>query len=54
MNVKVHFPTDETNRQELENRAAEIHGNAVLNYIKNLPCSLEQKKELLSKLTRCG
>lgn len=50
MNIIVHYPAGAEAKKELEKRIALAHGSAILKYIEQLPCPVEQKKEILSEI----
>lgn len=47
INIVVHYPKTEAGRQELANRAAQIHADSIIEKIKSLKCPAEQKVKLL-------
>ncbi len=47
MNITVHLPTTKEGWQMLNERMAEIHSEFIINQINNLPCSYEEKLEIL-------
>lgn len=46
MEMTVYGPKDPAAREELARRVADIQGEAVLSYLKNLPVSREEKRTL--------
>ena len=50
VNVILHFPKTEAGQHELAMRVAEIHANAVVQRIKDLNCSRQQKLQLLDAI----
>lgn len=49
MNPAVVSPREQ-NREELGEKVAKIHGEAVISFLKRLTCPSEQKKQILSKI----
>ena len=47
MNVRVHLPTTKEGWQILNERMAEFHSEYIINQINNLPCSYEEKIQVL-------
>ena len=45
--VYPHMPEEETAKQELAKRVAEVHADIVYHQIENLDCPTQQKKALL-------
>ena len=50
MNVIVHLPKSPEGLLDLQKRVATIHAEAVLKYIAKLPCSKEQKIQVVSSI----
>lgn len=50
MRVIVHTPKEEAARRELAIRVAQSHGDAVMRFIRGLPCSKEQKVALIQAI----
>jgi hypothetical protein len=50
VNIIVYYPKTRENINELHKKVAEIHAEAVLRNIQNLPCPKEQKIRLLNKI----
>lgn len=50
VNVVLHLPKTEAGQQEMAMRVAEIHANAVVQRIKDLNCSRQQKLQLLDAI----
>ena len=48
MNITVHYPKDKESLLELQKRVAVVHAEAVLRYIKKIPCPKEQKVNILT------
>ncbi len=50
MQVIVHYPKEEAAQHELAVRVAQCHADAVMRYIRELPCSREQKIALMDAI----
>ena len=50
MNVIVHYPNDMADIEELKNRVASVHIEAVNNYLNRQNYPVEQKMELIESL----
>lgn len=50
INIIVHYPTTEAGRRELQRRVAEVHADAILNYVQKLNCQHWQKINLLDAI----
>lgn len=50
MNIIVHYPKGIENINELKNRVAKVHAEAVSTYIKKLTCPKNQKTEIINDL----
>lgn len=46
-NISVHYPK---NTSELEKRVAQAHANAVIDKLKKMTCSAQQKKDLIDAI----
>jgi hypothetical protein len=47
-NIIVDYPEKEEKQQELQRRLTVAHGEAIIPYIKRLPCPVEQEKKILN------
>lgn len=54
MNVIIHYPKNPKNLSSLYKKAAVVHADAILQYIRQIPCSKEQKLEIIEKLKKKG
>lgn len=52
MNVIMHYPTDMVHIEELKNRVASVHIEAVNNYLNRQNYPVEQKTELIGALQK--
>ena len=52
INVMIHLPQKEADREELSARVARAHADAVLTYLKKLNCPIEQKQALPDAMIR--
>lgn len=52
MNVTVHLPNTLEGMQELQNAICKLYANAVIEYVRNLSCSVEQKEQLITDVLR--
>lgn len=50
MNMIVHQPKTKEDRKELERKAAILHSQAVLQYVRQLACPNDQKQALIEEL----
>lgn len=50
MNVIMHYPTDMVDIEELKNRVASVHIEAVNNYLNRQNYPVEQKMELIESV----
>lgn len=50
MRVIVHIPTDVDSLNKIQETAAQLHAEAVSNYIMRLSCPMEQKLQLLDSV----
>ncbi|WP_394522234.1 hypothetical protein [Lacrimispora sp. JR3] len=50
MNMIVHYPKAEADQKDLGKKAALIHNQAVLQYLKQLSCPNYQKQALLKEM----
>lgn len=50
--VKMYLPQTEEGHQDLARRVAGVHADAVVEKIKNLPCSKEQKQALIDDVLK--
>lgn len=52
MNVIMHYPTDMVDIEELKNRVASVHIEAVNNYLNRQNYPVEQKIELIESMQK--
>lgn len=52
MKIIVHYPSDEKAKEELKKRAAEVHSDSVIAYIKKQPWTEEQKLAMLNAIVK--
>lgn len=50
MEVFIHYPVAEEDKQALRQKVSEVQAEAVIKYISKLTCPLEQKMELLQSI----
>ncbi|MBD5137888.1 MAG: hypothetical protein HDT24_00980 [Ruminococcus sp.] len=50
MKIIVHLPSDKNNKDELEKRVAEVHGDSAVAYIKKQPWTKEQKLLIIKSI----
>ncbi len=50
MNIFVHYPETEEGKRELGKRAASLHNQAILRYLKQLSCPEDQKQSLVKAI----
>ena len=50
MEVFVHYPEAEKDKQALRQKVSEVQAEAVTKYISNLTCPLEQKRKLVQAI----
>lgn len=50
MEVFVHYPVAEEDKQALRQKVSEVQAEAVIKYISKLTCPLEQKMELVQSI----
>ena len=50
MNIRMHYPETEEGLKELNQRMAKVQADTIINYINNLNCSYEEKKQILKKI----
>ena len=52
MGVIMHYPTAPEKLEELSRKVAAVHAQTVIENIKSMPCSAEQKAELIEAIKR--
>lgn len=50
LEVFVHYPKQESDKQALQQKVSEVQAEAVIKYISKLTCPLEQKMELVQSI----
>jgi hypothetical protein len=50
MDIIVHHPKTETDQKDLEKKAAIIHSQAILHYLKQLSCPIYQKQVIWNEI----
>lgn len=50
MEVFIHYPIAEEDKQALRQKVSEVQAEAVIKYISKLTCPLEQKMELVQSI----
>lgn len=54
MEVFIHYPEAEKDKQVLRQKVSEVHSKAVMEYISKLTCPLEQKLKLVQSIQDTG
>lgn len=52
MNIIVHYPTNETEKEELAKRVAIVHAQTVIEIVKRLPRPTKRKVQLINAINK--
>lgn len=52
MRLIIHYPDTAEKEKELEKQVSAFHAKAVIDFIQNLPCPQEEKKELIEEIIK--